>query len=152
MSRSTPERDWKYIRSVHDDLLATLRERINQQSAALLASFDGTEHEKYLRLYRHIQDSDEIIALCFNALKRSNLIIKLAALQHHGILTPKHIENLSQETQEKLQALKQVEQKQLGWDIKRNLARINYRIHTDAVKANLTPPGLTARETNLLYA
>jgi hypothetical protein len=32
------------------------------------------------------------------------------------------------------------------------LAKINYRIHTDAVKANLIPPELTARETNLVYA
>lgn len=50
------------------------------------------------------------------------------------------------------QRLKETEQKQLGWDIKRNLARINYRIHTDAVKANLIPPELTPRETNLIYA
>ncbi len=35
------------------------------------------------------------------------------------------------------QRLKETEQKQLGWDIKRNLAGINYRIHTDAIKDNL---------------
>jgi hypothetical protein len=50
------------------------------------------------------------------------------------------------------QRLKEVEQEQLGWDIKRNLAKINYRIHTDAVQANLIPPELTAWETSLVYA
>ena len=35
------------------------------------------------------------------------------------------------------QRLKEVEREQLGWDIRRNLARINYRIHTDAVGAQL---------------
>lgn len=35
------------------------------------------------------------------------------------------------------QRLKETEHQQLGWDIRRNLARINYRIHTDAIKANL---------------
>ena len=35
--------------------------------------------------------------------------------------------------------LKAEEMKQLGWDIKRNLAKINYRIHTDAIKENLIP-------------
>ena len=30
--------------------------------------------------------------------------------------------------------LKEEERKTLGWDIKRNLAKINYRIHTDAIK------------------
>jgi hypothetical protein len=50
------------------------------------------------------------------------------------------------------QRLKADEQKQLGWDIRRNLVKINYRIHTDAIKENLVPPELSARQTNLVYA
>jgi len=44
------------------------------------------------------------------------------------------------------------ERKQLGWDIKRNLARINYRIHTDAIKENLIPPELTTQQIRFVYA
>ena len=40
----------------------------------------------------------------------------------------------------------------LGWDVKRNLARINYRVHTDAIKAHLIPPHLTSAQINLTYA
>ncbi len=104
MSRSTPERDWKYMRSVHDDLLATLCERINSQSSAILADFDGSEHDKYLALYQHLQDSDRIIGDCFNDLKRSNLMMKFCALKRYGILTPEHIEELSPETQDRIKA------------------------------------------------
>jgi hypothetical protein len=50
------------------------------------------------------------------------------------------------------QRLKETERKQLGWDIRRNLARINYRIHTEAIKENLIPPELTRPQTNLVYA
>jgi hypothetical protein len=50
------------------------------------------------------------------------------------------------------QRLKDEEQKQLGWDIRRNLTKINYRIHTDAIKANLIPPELTTKQINLIYA
>ena len=50
------------------------------------------------------------------------------------------------------QRLKDQELKQLGWDIRRNLAKINYRVHTDAIKANLVPPELTRRQTDLIYA
>ncbi|MCY2992611.1 MAG: KilA-N domain-containing protein [Planctomycetota bacterium] len=50
------------------------------------------------------------------------------------------------------QRLKADELKQLGWDIRRNLAKINYRIHTDAIKENLVPPELSASETGLVYA
>jgi hypothetical protein len=48
--------------------------------------------------------------------------------------------------------LKMAEQKQLGWDIKRNLAAINYRIHTNAIKENLIPPELNNSQINNIYA
>ncbi|HJW85963.1 MAG TPA: KilA-N domain-containing protein, partial [Candidatus Brocadiaceae bacterium] len=41
------------------------------------------------------------------------------------------------------QRLKDEERKQLGWDIRRNLTKINYRIHTDAIKENLIPTELS---------
>ncbi|MDB6064290.1 MAG: DNA-binding protein [Pedosphaera sp.] len=50
------------------------------------------------------------------------------------------------------QRLKEEERKTLGWDIRRNLARINYRIHTDAVQAHLIPPELGKSQTSLIYA
>lgn len=50
------------------------------------------------------------------------------------------------------QRLKEEEQKQLGWDVKRQLTKINYRIHTDAVKENLIPTALTKQQTSLVYA
>lgn len=50
------------------------------------------------------------------------------------------------------QRLQEAQQAQLGWDVKRNLAKINYRIHTDAIQANLIPPELTGKQVNLVYA
>jgi len=50
------------------------------------------------------------------------------------------------------QRLKAQEQAQLGWDAKRELSKINYRIHTDAIRQNLVPPELTALQTSLIYA
>jgi hypothetical protein len=50
------------------------------------------------------------------------------------------------------QRLKDEEQKQLGWDIRRNLSKINYRIHTDAIKENLIPAELSKPQINLVYA
>ena len=50
------------------------------------------------------------------------------------------------------QRLKEEEQRQLGWSAKRELAKINYRIHTDAIKHNLIPPELTVEQKSLVYA
>ena len=50
------------------------------------------------------------------------------------------------------QRLKEDELQQLGWDIRRNLTKINYRIHTDAIKENLIPPKLSPQQINFIYA
>ena len=50
------------------------------------------------------------------------------------------------------QRLKDEEQKQFGWDIKRNLSKINYRIHTDAIKENLIPKYLNKKQISIVYA
>ena len=50
------------------------------------------------------------------------------------------------------QRLKEEEQKALGWSAKRELAKINYHIHTDAIKRNLIPAELTLQQTSMIYA
>ncbi len=50
------------------------------------------------------------------------------------------------------QRLKNEETKRLGWDLRRDLAKINYRIHTDAVKEHLVPQELTRQQINVVYA
>lgn len=50
------------------------------------------------------------------------------------------------------QRLKETERQTLGWDIRRNLAKINYRIHTDAIQTHLIPPELGKAQTSLVYA
>ena len=48
--------------------------------------------------------------------------------------------------------LKKEEQKQLGWNAKRELSKINYKIHTDAIKHNLIPAELTKEQIDYIYA
>ncbi|HZL09071.1 MAG TPA: KilA-N domain-containing protein [Prolixibacteraceae bacterium] len=50
------------------------------------------------------------------------------------------------------QRLKEEEQKQLGWSAKRELAKINYHIHTDAIRQHLIPAELTKVQTSVVYA
>lgn len=51
------------------------------------------------------------------------------------------------------QRLKADEQKQLGWTVKRELAKINYRIHTDAIKDNIVIPlEISKEQASLVYA
>jgi len=52
------------------------------------------------------------------------------------------------------QRLKEAEMLKLktGWDIQRTLAKVNYRIHTDAIKDSLVPPELTKKQVDAVYA
>ena len=50
------------------------------------------------------------------------------------------------------QRLKDDEQKQVGWTAKRELSKINYRIHTDAIKHNLIPAEVTPAQASIIYA
>ena len=53
---------------------------------------------------------------------------------------------------EEFQRLKTEEQKMLGWSAKRELSKINYRIHTDAIKAHLLPAEITREQASYVYA
>lgn len=50
------------------------------------------------------------------------------------------------------QRLKNEELKQLGWDVRRQLTKINYHIHTDAIKEHLIPRELDKKQINMVYA
>ncbi len=50
------------------------------------------------------------------------------------------------------QRLKEEEQRLVGWSAKRELSKINYRIHTDAIKHNLIPAEITKTQASIIYA
>ena len=50
------------------------------------------------------------------------------------------------------QRLKEEEQRLLGWSAKRELSKINYRIHTDAIKRNIIPEEVTPQQASIIYA
>ena len=109
MAIPTPERDRKYMKKVKEELLAAMCKQINGQAMDILKSEANSEHERYGHLYQHVQDSDGMVADCFDDWRRSTLLMKLVALQQHGLLTPDHIQNLSEETQKRLKALEWLE-------------------------------------------
>ncbi len=94
------ELDWKYLRSMEKTLLNSLCHRINQEASRIVNSDLGSEHEKYRKLYRHIKDSDEIIADCFDDWRRSRIDITLLLLRKHGLITSEHVEHLSDSCKE----------------------------------------------------
>ena len=48
--------------------------------------------------------------------------------------------------------MKEKEHQQLGWSAKRELAKINYLIHTDAIKEHLIPKSISKKQASIIYA
>ena len=53
---------------------------------------------------------------------------------------------------DEFQRLKEEEQKLLGWTAKRELSKINYHIHTDAIKSHLIPEEISTAQASIIYA
>jgi len=46
----------------------------------------------------------------------------------------------------------EIEKQKIGWDIKRSIVKMNYHIHTDAIKNNLIPPNIAKNKISFIYA
>lgn len=109
MNRSIPEHDWKYMKKLKPELLDVLCARINSQSQQILADTGIGDYKKFLNLFDHINESNSIVAECFDDWRRSTLFFRLLALLHHDLLTHEHILNLSEDIQQKILAIEKLD-------------------------------------------
>ena len=107
MSQSIPEKDWKYLRKLQPELLDRLCSRINQNGLAHLQS-DKTEHEKFLAMYKHMDEADRVVAECFNNWARSSVWMKILLLIKYELLTDDDVKGLSKESQEQYKKSKEL--------------------------------------------
>jgi hypothetical protein len=109
MSRSVPERDWRFLRKIEPEMLGVLYARINKQARDLLESPGESERDRYHRLYRHVKDSDRIVGDCFDDWRRSNILFKIPLLRREGLLTDEHLSQMSDEVKDFLERLARLE-------------------------------------------
>ena len=97
-----PEADWKFLRSVKDELLTELCKMINDEVPLIIRNTSLSQHEKFLTLYQHVMNKNDVIADCFDDWRRSTIFDKLLMLQKHQLLTDSYKSRLSTETQQRL--------------------------------------------------
>jgi hypothetical protein len=108
MTPTILEKDWKYLSRVQPEMLSALCGRINRKAMEILGSDKTSEHEKYLALYRYLQDADRIVGDCFNDWRRSTIWLTVGILRRHGLLTEEHVQHLTDETQDLLKTFSQL--------------------------------------------
>jgi len=97
---SIAEKDWKYASKLRSKFLERLCKRINDQSLKILNDSTLTQYERYLALYKHIDESDKLVAFGFDGWSRSKAIQCLVFYYQQGLITDLEYSDFTPETKE----------------------------------------------------
>lgn len=99
------ESDWKLLRKLKPVLLERLCEHILQECREAIAEEDESAHERYLHLCSLLRTRNDDDSICFDDHRRSNAVLKLAAIYQRGLLEDEEMAQLSEVTQATIRAL-----------------------------------------------
>lgn len=96
---SISEADWKQFKAIWPVALERLSERILTECQAICRDEMQTAHERYLQMYRLIQERDAEMADGFNDYRRSTASLRLQAMWHNDLITRDELSRFSHDTQ-----------------------------------------------------
>lgn|SRR5690606_17105018 len=96
------ESDWKLFRKFRERALERFCQRILDECRELAAGEAGTSHERYLALYRHVNERNRDVARMFDAPRRSVATLQILGMQAEGLFDPDEVNSFSQELQDLL--------------------------------------------------
>ena len=99
------ESDWKLLRKLKPVLLERLCEQILQECREAIAKEGGSAHQRYLRLCSLLRTRNDDVAICFDDHRRSNAVLKVAAIYQRGLLEDEELAQFSEVTQATVRAL-----------------------------------------------
>lgn len=103
--RDIPESDWKIFRTVRAAALDRFCARVLEECAAVIKDTSISNHDRYLRLFRAIQERDKDIAFAFNDFRRSTAVLSLARIHVLGAVTDEELGRFSAGTRVVVTAL-----------------------------------------------
>jgi hypothetical protein len=103
--QTVPESDWKAFRQLREVALQRFCERVLEELLALAQDRSRSPHERYLAVFRLIQQRDQQLADAFNDPTRSRMVLQLATIRALGVLSPSELERFTQETRSILESL-----------------------------------------------
>ncbi|MEO0446699.1 MAG: hypothetical protein AAF191_11555 [Verrucomicrobiota bacterium] len=98
------EREWKLFRAHQPQMREALCRRINAASLEILQDEELSEHERYLKLFAHVRDSDEVVASCFNDWRRSRLSVIAGSLAQEKLIPDNLWNELPEPIQERIRS------------------------------------------------
>ena len=98
VSHGFPESDWKIFRELREVALERFCKRVLAELEPLRLHTSRSHHERYLDVFRLLQERDDELAHAFNNPRRSQMIVQLAAIHAHGLLEPEELARFTPQT------------------------------------------------------
>jgi hypothetical protein len=92
------ESDWRTLRRLQPLALERLCKRVLDEIESVRNDSGRTFHQRYLDIYRIVEQHDREIAAIFNDVRRSNAMLKLALMRSSGLLEEPELASFSEET------------------------------------------------------
>jgi len=108
VERRIPESDWKIFRKLHEVALERFCERVLTEVGRAAESRGKTAHERYLANFKLLKRRDAQLADAFNDMSRSKMLLHLARIQAHKLLTDEEFARFSPETREAVRGLLEI--------------------------------------------
>jgi hypothetical protein len=105
VSHDFPESDWKIFRQLRELALERFCERVLDEIESLRLNASRNYHERYLDVFRFLQERDEKLGRAFNDPRRSQMIFQLAAMHADGLLEPNELARFSPRTRATVELL-----------------------------------------------
>ncbi len=105
MPGTIAEADWKVLRRVHPLALERYCERVLAEIERVTHNNAQSTHQRYLDIFKIVEQRDREMASIFNDPKRSNALTLLARIRSFGLLTEDEFSGLSPETRSAIKLL-----------------------------------------------
>jgi len=108
MAGKVPEADWNVFRELRKVALERFCQRVLEKLDGFRGDRSGTYHERYLALYRWLQDRDDEIARAFNDPRRSTMLTQLGMIVALGLLEPEELARFSASIRETVEQISKI--------------------------------------------
>ena len=98
MPSDLPESDWRRFKEVHSKALERYCCRILEEVAAASRDMEGTAYERYLKIFKLINERNEQLANAFDDFRRSTAVMQLGIMRRMELLTDEELVQFSEQT------------------------------------------------------
>lgn len=95
-----PERDWKVFRRLREVALERFSQRILDEIQEVASDSSPSAHERYLEVFRLIQERDRELGDAFNDPRRSTALLAITLIRSYGLLTEEEVAEFSPEIEQ----------------------------------------------------